>query len=364
MRRKSTSNITSRLKLFRVLGLAILILLILGALAILCLKINDTVQGRGIVVGQQEYVLKSHVKSDIREIFFRSGDSIKKGDILLTLDDRVYQKELQRQRNDIAEMESRIQVSEAVLSMVKHNPLPSEYRHAEINLREYTERERREREITNAYRMLHESSATTLMELQKREVAYINIKSTLERFEEDFKLIKGGYAEKIIKQGEAELALQKTLLSNMEKELTHLEKQSDYYVFRSPVDGTVSEIPTKVGTYVSQGESLITLAAAGPKKFLARINERDIHKVQEGQKVRISSSQYNFFEYGYFYGTVYAIDELPQEYGNSICYTVRILLDGEKYPLRLGSTGEAEIFVRKDYIIKILLMSTINQCAK
>ena len=84
------------------------------------------------------------------------------------------------------------------------------------------------------------------------------------------------------------------------------------------------------------------------------VNEKDIYKVREGNKVRMASSQYNYFEYGYFEGEVYAIDELPQQQGTHNCYTVRIRMDKKANTLRLGSTGEAEIIVGRDYIFRVL----------
>jgi len=82
--------------------------------------------------------------------------------------------------------------------------------------------------------------------------------------------------------------------------------------------------------------------------------------VRENQKVRIASSQYNYFEYGYFTGKVFAIDELPLAVGSRNCYAVRILLDENKLPLRLGSTGDAEIIVGRDYIFRVLSGLTRN----
>ena len=83
--------------------------------------------------------------------------------------------------------------------------------------------------------------------------------------------------------------------------------------------------------------------------------EKDIYKIQEGQHIRVKSSQYNYFEHGYFTGKIYAIDELPRLIGNTPYYTVRINLDDRPdKPLRLGSTGGVEILTGRNFIFKII----------
>ena len=78
-------------KLFRVLILIIFLLIISGLSMILLCKMEDIIEGRGIVAGKREYLMKSRVRSTISGIFFKSGDFVRKGQLMLTLDDRDYQ---------------------------------------------------------------------------------------------------------------------------------------------------------------------------------------------------------------------------------------------------------------------------------
>lgn len=173
--------------------------------------------------------------------------------------------------------------------------------------------------------------------------------------ERDVRLIKSGLAKAIINEKTTQLNLLKVRLDNLRRESEFYQQHQQDYVFVAPEDGYISSIPTKLGIYVDTGDDIIVFAASGDKKFVANIDEKDIYKIQEGQKIRVKSSQYNYLEHGYFEGEIYAIDELPRIVNGSNTYSVRIYLkDKPDKPLRLGSTGGVEIMTGKDFIFKIL----------
>ncbi len=342
-------------KIFRVLILIICFLVLSGISMILLCKMEDIIEGRGIVAGKREYLMKSRVRSTISGIFFKSGDFVRKGQLMLTLDDRDYQEHCLKLKNSISELESEIKAAESALVASRLDPLPKEYRHAEISLREYSKRLVREKESLDAFRNLQKSGAVPLVEINKREIEYIHNQGEFERIQRDVQLIKNGLPQAIIGQKEAELALLKTRFDNLKKELDFYLRHKADYSFIAPEDGFVSNIPTKIGIYVDAGDDIITFAAQGDKKFIAQIHEKDIYKIQEGQHIRVKSSQYNYFEHGYFTGKIYAIDELPRLIGNTPYYTVRIKLDDRPdKPLRLGSSGGVEILTGRDFIFKII----------
>lgn len=349
------NSFQSKIKIFKILILMVVFLLLCAIGIVLMCKMEDIVEGRGTVAGRREYYMKSKVRSSIREILCRNGDFVKKGQVMLTLDDRDYQEHCLKLQNSISELETEIRAAEASLAAIRIDPLPKEYRHSKITLDEYKKREVREKESLAAYRNLQKSGAVPLVEINKKEIDFIHNQSELQRAERDVKLIDSGLGQKIIAQNEAELQLLKVRLENLKKEYDFYLKHKSDYVFVAPEDGYISMIPTKIGIFVEIGEDIVTFAAKGDKKFLALIHEKDIYKIQEKQKIRMKSSQYNYFEHGYFFGSIYAIDEIPRQIGDTSYYTVRIMLeDKPSKPLRLGSTGGVEILTGRDFIFKIL----------
>ncbi|WP_176011964.1 HlyD family secretion protein [Victivallis sp. Marseille-Q1083] len=348
------SNFRTQLRTFRILIVVLLLLILSGfALVVFC-TMEETVEGRGVVEGMREYELKSSVQSRIKRIHKKNGDPVKAGELLLELEDRDLQGEIEMLRNAISELEVEIVVKTWSLAVLKHDPLPPEYRYTTITLEECRERVEKSKFELETFRGLYEKGVISLMELQKKEMEHLKNTSELQKLETDYAKLQDGLAEKIIAQAENELELLKLRLKGRQSELKIKEAAENEYRFLAPEDGTISYIPTKLGSYVEPGETLISMAAAGPKKFIAFIDEQQIHKVRENQAVRISSSQYNYFDYGYFKGKVYLIEELPETRGDRTYYRVRILIEDEPYPLRLGSTGEAEIITGRNRIIRFL----------
>ena len=92
----SVHSFQTKLKVFRKLVLIIFCLLALGTGLVLLGKMDDIVYGRGVIEGLREYEIKSTVQSRITALHFRPGDNVRKGDLLLEIDDReLKQKHLQ-----------------------------------------------------------------------------------------------------------------------------------------------------------------------------------------------------------------------------------------------------------------------------
>lgn len=291
-------------------------------------------------------------------------------------------------RANISELESELQVERTALELLKHDPLPEEYRHTEIALEERRVMLDTSRKKLEAYKNLKERGAMAQLNFLDHQTDVTRNEKELEKLEKDFKIVSGGLAGKIIARAEAGIALQGTRIVNRKKELKLLElKMNEYrfarsqaeivlletrianrrkeleslksrmseYRFVAPEDGVIASIPTKPGTYVEPGMSVIQFAAGQERKFIAYVDEVEIFKIEERQSVRIASSQYSTYEYGYFHGEVMYIGELPVERAGRVYYPVFIRITYEPQPLRLGSSGEARISTGRDRIIRTIM---------
>jgi hypothetical protein len=88
---------------------------------------------------------------------------------------------------------------------------------------------------------------------------------------------------------------------------------------------------------------------------VALVKENQVYKVQPGQKARIISTQYNYLDYGYFYGKVDYVYQLPVEVNGGRFYPVKLILTDEPYPLRFGSSCEITILTGRERILFVLL---------
>lgn len=332
-----------------IVGMFIFLLLIFAIMIFGYME--NTVSGRGIFEGFYEYKLKSSVQSKVFKVSKKEGDFVKKGEILLMLDDRNQQEKMELLHNEIEELKSEISVAAAELEIKKHDPLPKEYRHTLIELNTAKMKCQKSLLEEKIFKKLYDKKVISLMKYQQKQLAHLSNVSEYKTRLKDYNILKNGLAKKIITKAESELHLLKTRLKSKESEYKLLFSHLEDYVMRSPENGIIRYIPPKPGAYVEPGDILIRVATTDKKKFTVYVDEKRIYRIQEGQHTRICSSQYNYLEYGYFEGKVMQIGGMTQSKEGQNYYPVKILLTKEPEKLRLGSTGQAYIETGKDRII-------------
>ena len=106
---------------------------------------------------------------------------------------------------------------------------------------------------------------------------------------------------------------------------------------------------------VIMDKTFAKFAANKYKKVIGLIPENQIYKVRRGQRVRIEANQYNYLDYGYFYGQVDAVYQLPEKVDGHYYYPVKILLTNERMPLRFGSGCKVTIITGRERVLALLL---------
>ncbi len=348
-------NFRHQLKIIRWLVIILVLVMLAVVAGTFIFSMNDESLGRGTVEGMRTYDMKSSVQSRIVKIHFHDGDSVKAGSVMLELDSTELSNAIDNLQNGIRELEAELGVKMAAFELLRHDPLPAEYRHTKIALEESRLRLSTSQAELNAYKALRARGVIAELDYNRHEMEVTRNKMELEKLENDYAKLAGGLAAKIIARAEAEISLLKIRIENRRRELSALEGKMREYRFVAPEDGVIAYIPTKTGTYVEPGQSVIQFAAGDGRKFIAYIDEAEIFKIEEGQSVRIASSQYSTYEYGYFTGEVMYISELPQERAGRVFYPVFIRVTKEPQPLRLGSSGEARISTGRDRIIRTIM---------
>lgn len=352
---KQRSNIKRQLKLFKrivvtifLLGIAMLMIMVFGFM-------EDQVDGIGTVTGIREYHIKSLVSSRTTKILCYEGEEVPRGRAVLEFDARNQHDRIELIKNEIKELELEIQAREKSLELLRKDPLPEYYRHTKIALDEAESKFERSKYELEVYTKLYDQKVISRREILKVEMEHLANKSTVERLRNDWEKLQDGMAKQIVSQAEDELALLKQRHINKQTELTLETKHLEDYIIHAPDNGIITEIPPRPGGYFEKGEIIVKLAANRNKKVVAMIDEKQIFKVEKGQKVRIASRQYNYFDYGYFDGEVDEIYQLPEEVNGVNYYPVKIILIKEPQPLRFGSSCEVTIITGHERIIFALL---------
>ena len=123
----------------------------------------------------------------------------------------------------------------------------------------------------------------------------------------------------------------------------------------------------KTGSYVQEGTAIGTIYPETESKYYAEIyvENTDIAKIKEGQKVKFEIAAYPSSEYGYFGGTVENIakDISVDQSTGSAYYLVKVKCenmilkgkDGEEATLMNGMACQAKIVVNEENVLTYLL---------
>ncbi|WP_320170666.1 HlyD family efflux transporter periplasmic adaptor subunit [Maridesulfovibrio sp.] len=136
-------------------------------------------------------------------------------------------------------------------------------------------------------------------------------------------------------------------------------------VYKSMVDGLVTDVNVNKGEIISPGQPLITLVRdTAVLEGHAMVQNKDIGAIRIGQKAKLKFWAYPFQEYGILEGVIYEIDKQPDKTeGGTSTYEILIALDREwaqkdgskvRHPLAIGLEGIAEIKTGEKRWIEIL----------
>ena len=348
-------NFQRLLKTFRRIGYIIALLFLVLFLIIVFGKMNDEVSGKGIVAGIREYDLKSLVDAPSIKIFHHEGDEVPAGEPVMELDSRNQREKITLLKHQLQELETIVSAKEKALAILKRDPLPDYYRNTELELEAAKERLKLAEKEFQVYSTLYEKKAVTRKEFLQIELNLLSSRMTYQRLERDVKRLEDGMAQQIIARAKDELQQYKHQLSAKKDELAMETRRLDDYIIKAPDSGILTDIPPRPGNYYTKGDAVAKFAANKYKKVIGLIPENQIYKVRRGQRVRIEANQYNYLDYGYFYGQVDAIYQLPEKVDGYYYYPVKVVLTNERMPLRFGSGCKVTIITGRERVLALLL---------
>ena len=348
-------NFQRLLKTFRRIGLGIILLFVVLLLIVVFGEMNDEVSGKGTVTGIREYTIKSLVDAASVKIFHPEGAELAAGEPLMELDSRRQHEKITLLRHQLQELDTIVSAKEKALAILRRDPLPAYYRNTKLELAAAREKLKLAEKEFEVYSDLFSKKTVTRKEFLQVELNLLSCRNTVQRLEQDEKRLNDGMARQIVERAEDELKQYQHRRSAKQDELAMEIRHLDDYIIRAPDDGILTDIPPRPGNYYTKGDAVAKFAANKNKKVIGLIHESQIYKVLPGQQARIEAKQYNYLDYGYFYGQVEAIYQLPELVNGEYYYPVKILLLDEKLPLRFGSSCEVTIITGRERVLALLL---------
>ena len=171
-----------------------------------------------------------------------------------------------------------------------------------------------------------------------------------------------------IKDLQRQINSTKSEIAQTRSEIASLNIQMQQRIVRSPIDGTVFELPvTKPGEVLQPGQRIARIAPEDSGFILrATMPVKETGLLKTGMPVKVKFDAYPFQEYGVVPGKVSWIspDSKVESTtpGTPLSYELRIALDkpyiengSRRIPLTPGQTAQAEVIVRQRRAIDLLL---------
>ncbi len=262
--------------------------------------IKSSILASGTLAFREQVQLRSEVIGQVTELHVEETDQVKKGDMVITLDPKTYQAQVEQ-------AEARVRIQRIAI----------ERQH--LLIKTLTDRFKRQ-EIMFAKNLVDEDS-------------YEAVESELELSKVDLRSLQESLAQVSAALDQSEELLSKTRI-------------------RSPIDGVVIQVDIKVGETVMAGTTNIPgstmMVIADPSETLTevQVDEADIAQVREGQNADIFTAAFPDTPLS---GTIQSIASVARQSPGqaSLSFLVKILLDEQdSMIIRTGMSVRADIYTQ------------------
>jgi HlyD family secretion protein len=233
--------------------------------------IRSVVSTNGKVEPLQNFEAHAPVGTTVKKILVREGDQVKKGQLLLQLNDA-------QARSQAARVQAQVLAAEADLNAIQKGGNHEEILTLGSQItKAQTDCDTAQRNL-NALRRLREQGAASPGEIK-------NAEDQLNRANADLDLLlqkqKNRYSQPEIDRVEAQKSEAQAAYSAAEDLLNQLN-------IRAPFDGVVYSLPVQQGAYLNPGDLVLQEADLSKVRVRAFVDEPDIGRLAPGDKIEVT----------------------------------------------------------------------------
>jgi len=233
--------------------------------------IQSLVTTNGKIEPLQSFEAHAPVGTTIRKLLVKEGDSVKRGQLLIQMDDYTA-------REQAAQALADMRASDAATSAIRSGGNQEEV----LTLQSQLVKARTERDVAlrnrDAVQRLQQNNAASPGELRAAE-------EQLQRADADLKLLeqkqKDRYSKPEILQTEARTGQAQSAYAAAEDLLNQLN-------VRAPFDGVVYSLPVHQGAYVNPGDLILQEADLSKILVRAYVDEPDVARLAPGQTINVT----------------------------------------------------------------------------
>jgi HlyD family secretion protein len=285
------------------------------------------------------------------ELMVKEGQRVKKGQVLMRLDNEATVDRQGSIREGIAAKQRQLQLKQLELR-----------RYLNLNDTEQQVLRRNlilERQILQRFESLKSSGAAAELQVLQQNNKVREVDGELEKVQVD-RLRQTAILQQQIQQLNGELA-------ELRSSLTELSVNIRYQDLRSPVDGIVFDLKPKGPGFVAQtSEPVMKIVPFSDLQAKVEINSSDIGFVRVGKPVDLSIDSFPATDFGVLAGRLKRIgsDALPPDERNQTYrFPAVVALDSQQFrltggqilPLQVGMSLTANIKLRKVSYLQLLL---------
>jgi HlyD family secretion protein len=233
--------------------------------------IRSVVSTNGKVEPLENFEAHAPVGTTVRRVLVKEGDHVKKGELLIQMDDA-------EARSKAAQALAQIRVSQADLSASQAGGTQEEVYTLESELsKARTTRDTAQRNLASLQRLEKDGAASS------GEVK--TAQDQLQRADADLKLLeqkqKSRYSKPELDKVEAEKAQAQAAYDAAEDTLRELN-------IRAPFDGMVYSLPVRQGDYVNPGDLILQVADLSKVRVRAFVDEPDVGRLAPGDPIEVT----------------------------------------------------------------------------
>jgi adhesin transport system membrane fusion protein len=369
-------------------------------------QVDEVTKGQGKVIPSSKIqIIQSSTPATIAELFVRSGQSVKRGQLLARLDNpesrsieaetEALQARSVRLQAEGSGVSASLQGEEAELSSVRRQALSS--RVAAL----HSSAEQRRREAAEAAATINSLSRSLVLaqdtvdrlaplaaknivpqtELSTAQREVVDLQGRIAAAREQQGRAMAAVSEANSQASEASFTFRQDALNEAsqvnqkiavnEQSLRGASGQSGRLEIRSPVDGVVNDVQvTTIGGFVQAGEKVMEVVPMGDKLLVeTRVKPSDIAFIKVGDKALVKVTAYDFSTYGGLEGKVVRVsadsiyDEAErQAYFIVIVETQKSYLTaaGRRLPITPGMMTDTQIITGRKSVLSYLLKPVLK----
>ena len=291
-------------------------------------ELAETISYDGNIQPSQTLTVFPKVMGEAKEIYVEEGDYVEKGDLLLRLDTREIDKNIEQAEATVEAARMQVELAEEGVRFEEEQQIKENIRQAETSLEQLEK-------TYNRMKRLYEEGIISTQEYEQVATEKEVASSQLASARLSLAMAQTGAREKELEAARAELRS-----AEIQLELARMRKD-DAEVF-APQPGTVTQRNVEVGEMVTEAQPPFVLIRMDPIRISFYASERNLPKIERGQKAEVKLRAYPGET---FYGEVTRV--APAADPDTRLFPVEIEIPNPDHSIRPGMYAEIDVIVEK-----------------